>query len=90
MISNLFGGFSLDSTIKKLYNVLGRLTYDSSGRLRVYADAAVSLNSNQTLTTVTTVTTVTTANISVGDTGKQNTVVNNSVSNIQAVRRNWK
>lgn len=87
MISNLFGGFSLDSTIKKLYNVLGRLTYDSSGRLRVYADATVSLNSNQTLTTVTT---VTTANISVGDTGKQNTVVNNSVSNIQAVRRNWK
>ena len=57
MISNLFGGFSLDSTIKKLYNVLGRLTYDSSGRLRVYADATVSLNSNQTLTTVTTVTT---------------------------------
>ena len=87
MVSNLFGGFSLDSTIKKLYNVLGRLTYDSSGRLRVYADATVSLNSNQTLTTVTT---VTTANISVGDTGKQNTVINNSVNNIQAVRRNWK
>lgn len=87
MVSSLFGGFSLDSTIKKLYNVLGRLTYDSSGRLRVFADAAVSLNSNQTLTTVTT---VTTANISIGDTGKQNTVVNNSVNNIQAVRRNWK
>lgn len=84
MVSSLFGGFSLDSTIKKLYNVLGRLTYDSSGRLRVYADAAVSINSNQTITTVTT------ANISVGDTGKQNTVINNSVSNIQAVRRNWK
>ena len=84
MVSSLFGGFSLDSTIKKLYNVLGRLTYDSSGRLRVYADAAVSINANQTLTTVTT------ANISVGDTGKQNTVINNSVSNIQAVRRNWK
>lgn len=87
MVSNLFGGFSLDSTIKKLYNVLGRLTYDSSGRLRVYADAAVSINSNQTITTVTT---VSTANISIGDTGKQNTVINNSVSNIQAVRRNWK
>ena len=87
MVSNLFGGFSLDSTIKKLYNVLGRLTYDSSGRLRVYADATVSINSNQTLTTVTT---VATANISVGDTGKQNTVINNSVNNIQAVRRNWK
>ena len=84
MVSSLFGGFSLDSTIKKLYNVLGRLTYDSSGRLRVYADAAVSINSNQTLTTVAT------ANISIGDTGKQNTVINNSVSNIQAVRRNWK
>lgn len=87
MVSSLFGGFSLDSTIKKLYNVLGRLTYDSSGRLRVYADAAVSINSNQTITTVTT---VSTANISVGDTGKQNTVINNSVNNIQAVRRNWK
>ena len=81
MVSSLFGGFSLDSTIKKLYNVLGRLTYDSSGRLRVYADAAVSINANQTIGT---------ANISVGDTGKQNTVINNSVSNIQAVRRNWK
>ena len=81
MVSSLFGGFSLDSTIKKLYNVLGRLTYDSAGRLRVYADAAVSINANQTIGT---------ANISVGDTGKQNTVINNSVSNIQAVRRNWK
>ena len=87
MVSNLFGGFSLDSTIKKLYNVLGRLTYDSSGRLRVYADAAVSINAGQTVATVTT---VSTANISIGDTGKNNTVINNSVSNIQAVRRNWK
>lgn len=84
MVSSLFGGFSLDSTIKKLYNVLGRLTYDSAGRLRVYADAAVSINSNQTVATVTT------ANISIGDTGKQNTVINNSINNIQAVRRNWK
>lgn len=81
MVSSLFGGFSLDSTIKKLYNVLGRLTYDSSGRLRVYADAAVSINANQTIGT---------ANISIGDTGKQNTVINNSINNIQAVRRNWK
>ena len=81
MVSSLFGGFSLDSTIKKLYNVLGRLTYDSSGRLRVYADGAVSINANQTIGT---------ANISIGDTGKQNTVINNSINNIQAVRRNWK
>ena len=81
MVSSLFGGFSLDSTIKKLYNVLGRLTYDYAGRLRVYADATVSINANQTLAT---------ANISIGDTGKQNTVINNSINNIQAVRRNWK
>ena len=81
MVSSLFGGFSLDSTIKKLYNVLGRLTYDSAGRLRVYVDGTVGINANQTIGT---------ANISIGDTGKQNTVINNSVSNIQAVRRNWK
>ena len=79
MVSSLFGGFSLDSTIKKLYNVLGRLTYDPTGRLRVYGD--VGINANQTIGT---------ANISIGDTGKQNTVINNSINNIQAVRRNWK
>ena len=81
MVSSLFGGFSLDSTIKKLYNVLGRLTYDSTGRLRVYVDGTVGINANQTIGT---------ANISIGDTGKQNTAINNSINNIQAVRRNWK
>ena len=77
--TSLFGGLSLESTLKKIYNVLGRLTYDNSGRLRVYADA-----------NVTTVTIVTQANISMGDQGKPNTVIAQSVIMIAPTRGNWK
>ena len=82
--TSLFGGLGLESTLKKIYNVLGRLTYDNIGRLRVYADAAVSINSNQTLATVTQ------ANISMGDQGKPNTVIAQSVIMIAPTRGNWK
>ena len=85
--TSLFSGLGLESTLKKIYNVLGRLTYDNVGRLRVYADAAVNINSNQTLTTVTT---VTQANISMGDQGKPNTVIAQSVIMIAPTRGNWK
>ena len=77
--TSLFSGLSLESTLKKIYNVLGRLTYDNSGRLRVYADA-----------NVTTVSTVTQANISMGDQGKPNTVIAQSVIMIAPTRGNWK
>ena len=77
--TSLFGGLSLESTLKKIYNVLGRLTYDNTGRLRVYADA-----------NVTTVTIVTQANISMGDQGKPNTVIAQSVIMIAPTRGNWK
>jgi hypothetical protein len=82
--TSLFSGLGLESTLKKIYNVLGRLTYDNSGRLRVYADAAVSINSNQTLATVAQ------ANISMGDQGKPNTVIAQSVIMIAPTRGNWK
>ena len=85
--SSLFGGLSLDSTLKKIYNVLGRLTYDSVGRVRVYADAAVNINASQTLATVTT---VTTSNNSIGDTGKNNTAIASSVVMMNSIRGNWK
>ena len=88
--TSLFGGLGLESTLKKIYNVLGRLTYDNIGRLRVYADATVSINSNQTLATVATVATVTQANISMGDQGKPNTVIAQSVIMIAPTRGNWK
>ena len=80
--TSLFSGLSLESTLKKIYNVLGRLTYDDSGRLRV--DATVSINPNQTLATVTQ------ANISMGDQGKPNTVIAQSVIMIAPTRGNWK
>ena len=83
--TSLFSGLSLESTLKKIYNVLGRLTYDNSGRLRV--DAAVSLNPNQSLATVTT---ITQSNISMGDQGKPNTVIAQSVIMIAPTRGNWK
>ena len=82
--TSLFSGLGLESTLKKIYNVLGRLTYDNSGRLRVYADATVNINSNQTLATVTQ------ANISIGDQGKPNTVIAQSVIMIAPTRGNWK
>ena len=83
--TSLFGGLGLESTLKKIYNVLGRLTYDNSGRLRVYADANVS-----TVSIVTNVGTVTQANISIGDQGKPNTVIAQSVIMIAPTRGNWK
>lgn len=81
MISNLFGSLGLDSTLKRMLNVVARFSFDNVGRLRVYADAAVSLNSNQTLTT---------ANISVGDMGKNNTAIAQSIQTVATVRKNWK
>ena len=82
--TSLFGGLSLESTLKKIYIVLGRLTYDNIGRLRVYADASVSINSNQSLASVAQV------NISMGDQGKPNTVISQSVIMIAPTRGNWK
>ena len=82
--TSLFGGLGLESTLKKIYNVLGRLAYDNTGRLRVYADASVSINSNQSLASVAQV------NISMGDQGKQNTVIAQSVIMIAPTRGNWK
>lgn len=81
MISNLFGSLGLDSTLKRMLNVVARFSFDNVGRLRVYADATVSLNSNQTLTT---------ANISVGDMGKNNTAIAQSIQTVATVRKNWK
>lgn len=81
MISNLFGSLGLDSTLKRMLNVVARFSFDNVGRLRVYADAAVSLNSNQTLTT---------ANISAGDMGKNNTAIAQSIQTVATVRKNWK
>lgn len=81
MISNLFGSLGLDSTLKRMLNVVARFSFDNVGRLRVYADAAVSLNSNQTLTT---------ANISAGDMGKNNTAIATSIQTVATVRKNWK
>lgn len=81
MISNLFGSLGLDSTLKRMLNVVARFSFDNVGRLRVYADAAVSLNSNQTLTT---------ANISAGDMGKNNTAIAQSIQTVSTIRKNWK
>lgn len=85
MLTNLFGELAENLSLKKLMNVLLRLTYDTSGRLRVYADGAVTISSG----TVTGVTTVTTSNGSVGDMGKLNTVIANSVMTVAGTRRNF-
>ena len=85
--SGLMQGLGLDLTLRQIKNVIGRLMFDSAGRLRTVVD----LNASQTLGTVTTVTTVTTGNIGVGDMGKNNTSI---LMSAQAVangpRRNFK
>lgn len=85
--SGLMQGLGLDSTLRQIKNVVGRLMFDSAGRLRTVVD----LNASQTLGTVTTVTTVTTGNIGMGDMGKNNTSI---LMSAQAVangpRRNFK
>lgn len=74
MVKNLFGDLSLDSTIQYLVDRFRGLKYDSSSRLMVYAD----LGTTQALGTVAAVTTVTTANISIGDSGKNSTIIQQS------------
>lgn len=88
--SGLMQGLGLDSTLRQIKNVVGRLMFDSAGRLRTVVD----LNASQTLGTVTTVSTVTnmaTGNIGMGDMGKNNTSI---LMSAQAVangpRRNFK
>ena len=88
--SGLMQGLGLDSTLRQIKNVVGRLMFDSAGRLRTVVD----LNASQTLGTVTTVTTVTTmatGNMGMGDMGKNNTSI---LMSAQAVangpRRNFK
>ena len=84
MVSNLFGSLGLDSTLKRMLNVVARFSFDNIGRLRVYADAAVSINSNQTIANVTN------ANVSVGDMGKNNTAIAQSIQTVSTIRKNWK
>lgn len=84
MLSNLFGSLGLDSTLKRMLNVIARFSFDNVGRLRVYADAAVSINTNQTIATITT------SNTSLGDMGKNNTAIAQSIQTVSTVRRNWK
>ena len=82
--SGLMQGLGLDSTLRQIKNVVGRLMFDSAGRLRTVVD----LNASQTLGTVTT---VATGNIGMGDMGKNNTSI---LMSAQAVangpRRNFK
>lgn len=83
-VTNLFGALGLDSTLQFLMDRFRGLKYDSSSRLLVYADATVSLNTNQTLATVTQ------ANISIGDSGKNSTIIQQSEMAFQmAVGQNF-
>ena len=86
MVTNLFGELGLDSTIKALKNVISRFTFDTSGQLRTTVAGTVAVSSG----TITTVSTVTTANISIGDTGKPSTIMQNSSMMFNSsVRRNF-
>ena len=85
MVKNLFGDLGLDSTIKALKNVISRFTFDTTGQLRVGGTVGVS-----SLPTLATVTTVTTSNGSIGDSGKQSTIMQNSSMMFNSsVRRNF-
>ena len=83
MLTNLFGDLGLDSTLKRLMNVISRFTFDASGQLRVGGSVGVSGS-------LTTVSTVTTANISIGDSGKASTIILQSAQAFQGtVGRNF-
>lgn len=78
MITNLFGELGLDSTIKALKNVISRFTFDTNGQLRV--GGSVSISSGM----------VTQSNGSIGDSGKQSTIMQNSSMMFNSsVRRNF-
>ena len=77
MVKNLFGELALDTTIKSLLQKFGRFSFDSTSSLRVGGTVTANIGTNQTLATVTT------ANMSVGDTGKNSTVIQASASMFQ-------
>ena len=83
MIKNAFSALGLDTTLKRMLNVIARFSFDNVGRLRTYSDTVISSG------TVTTVTIVTQANISIGDTGKQSTAIAHSVMMMAPTRQNW-
>ena len=71
MLENLFGELANDLSIKNLMQKFGRFSFDSSSQLRVAGNVGVSGS-------LTTVTTVTTGNMSIGDSGKTSTIMQNS------------
>lgn len=60
---------AFDWVLYKLLRPLARITFDTSGQLRIGGSVGIS---SGTVTTVTTVTTMTTGNIGIGDMGKPN------------------
>ena len=72
MVKNLFGDLGLDSTIKALKNVISRLTFDTTGQLRVGGNVGISSG------TVTTVGTVSQSNGCIGDSGRTSAIMQNS------------
>ena len=80
MIKNAFSALGLDTTLKRMLNVIARFSFDNAGRLRTYSDTFITSG---------TVTTVSQANISIGDTGKANTAIAHSVMMMAPTRQNW-
>ena len=86
MVTNLFGALGLDSTLQQLIYRFRGLKFDSQSRVQVYAD----LGTSQALGQIAGVTTVTTANISIGDSGKNSTIIQQSEMAFQmAVGQNF-
>ena len=78
-IQNLFGDIASDLSIKNIIRTLGRFSFDSASSLRISV-AGGTLPAVTTVGTVTTVSTMTTGNISIGDSGKPSTIMQNSAN----------
>lgn len=84
MVKNLFGDLALDTSIKFLKNIISRFTFDASGQLRVGGSVGISSG------TINTVGTVSQSNGSIGDSGKQSTIMQNSAMMFNcSTRRNF-
>lgn len=84
MVKNLFGDLALDTSIKFLKNIISRFTFDALGQLRVGGSVGISSG------TINTVGTVSQSNVSIGDSGKPSTIMQNSAIMFNcSTRRNF-
>lgn len=89
MLKNIFGDIALDETIKRLLNVLSRLSFNNTSEMRVVTSSSTSTVTVASVSSGT-IDTITTSNVALGGTTKNSTIQANSAAGFYStVGRNF-